>query len=71
MSDRVIEYIIKETNVKEGEARKATSEFFNYIDSVIKEGGYRPLSEEDKAKITIASLEAMKELGKKIAEKLK
>lgn len=59
MTEMVIEYLMKKHNMKRNEAEKHASNFFTYLDSIAKEEGNSPLSEEAKAEIIKIDIEEL------------
>jgi hypothetical protein len=66
----VIEYLMKVEGMEGDEAKKYVSSAFNDFDSIVKEEGCKPLSEEEKAKFTIAIIGASKDFAEKTKEEL-
>lgn len=71
MSERAIETLAARYNLKKNDAKKYVSEVFNIIDSETTEKGYKPITEENKADIAVASVEALNQFIKEMVEKFK
>jgi hypothetical protein len=71
MAERAAETLVKLYSVKKEDAKAYVSDVFSIVDSVTAEKGYKPIAEEKKADIAVASAAALNQFIKEMAKKLK
>jgi hypothetical protein len=61
--ESIIEYLIKEDGFGSEDAEDMVSDFFTYIDKKGEDKKYKPISEENKTKMIVGTLEVLKVLS--------